>query len=302
MLDDLKPLAIFAKVAELGSFRAAARACALSASVVSHHVSELEQRLAVPLLYRSTRRLALTADGEQLLASARAMVDAASRGLDAVTGRAAAPSGRLRITAPAFFAETAFPDDLAAFVAAHPRVELAASFSEAPRDLLRDGLDLALRIGKLADSSLKVKKLADMHRLLVASPRYLSGKPPLKHPRELAGWELVRLSSRPAEVAFAARGKARPFTVAVASKLSVDSAAVMRALAVAGAGLTALPAVMVRDAIARGELVELLPGWPLAIVGVYAIRPGGATASSLAQAFVEFLAPRLAAMFRPVAR
>jgi DNA-binding transcriptional LysR family regulator len=297
MLDDLKPLAIFAKVAELGSFRAAARACALSASVVSHHISELEQRLGVPLLYRSTRRLALTADGEHLLASAREMVDAASRGLDEVTGKSAAPAGRLRITAPAFFAETTFPDDLAAFVAAHPRVELAASFSEAPRDLLRDGLDLALRIGKLADSSLRVKKLADMHRLLVASPRYLAGRKRLKHPRELVGWDFIRLSSRPAELALGGPARSRPITVPVASKLSVDSAAVMRALAVAGAGVTALPDVIVRDALARGDLIEVLSGWTLAVVGVYAVRPGGATASSLAQAFVEFIAPRLAAMF-----
>ena len=89
MLDQLRALAVFAKVADLGSFRAAARALGLSPSVVSHHVRELEARLALPLVHRSTRRLALTPDGELLVAEARAMVDAAERGLGAVTGCAA---------------------------------------------------------------------------------------------------------------------------------------------------------------------------------------------------------------------
>jgi DNA-binding transcriptional LysR family regulator len=297
VLDDLKPLAIFAKVVELGSFRAAARELGLSASVVSHHVSELEQRLAVPLLYRTTRKLALTPHGEQLLASAREMIAAAGRGLDAVSGKSTALTGRLRITAPAFFAETAFVDDLAAFVASAPRVEVAVSFSEAPRDLLRDGLDVALRIGKLADSALKVKRLTEMRRVLVASPKYVAAHPPLKHPRGLASWAYVRLSSRPAEISLLRRGAGKPATIAVSGTVSVDSAAAMRALVAAGAGVTALPDVLVRDHLARGELVEVLPGWSPVVMGVYAVRPGGATQSALAQTFVEFIAPRLAAVF-----
>src|SRR5437667_9970055 len=128
MIDDLKPLALFAKVVELGSFRGAARTYGLSASVVSHHVSELEGRLGVALLYRSTRKLALTPGGDLRLAAAREMLAAAQRGVDAVSGRSATPSGLLRVTAPAFFAETPFPKDLAAFARAYPRVELVISF------------------------------------------------------------------------------------------------------------------------------------------------------------------------------
>src|SRR5436190_9084038 len=108
MIEALKSLAVFAKTVECGSFRAAARHLDLSPSVVSYHVSSLERRLALPLLYRSTRHLALTPDGEQLYTHARAMLEVAERGLDAAAGHASRPRGKLRITAPALLAETRF--------------------------------------------------------------------------------------------------------------------------------------------------------------------------------------------------
>src|SRR5580658_6140699 len=109
MLEQLRALAVFARVVDLGSFRAASRALSLSPSVISHHVRELEARMAMPLLHRSTRRLSLTPEGQRVLAHAREMVDAAERGLGEVSGA----SGRLRITAPAFLAATGLSRDLA---------------------------------------------------------------------------------------------------------------------------------------------------------------------------------------------
>ena len=103
MLDDLRALAVFAKTVQHGSFRAAAKALGLSPSVVSHHVSALERRLAVALLYRSTRHLSLTSEGERLLESARAMLLAAEQGLGGLSGRSLQPFGHLRMTLPAFF-------------------------------------------------------------------------------------------------------------------------------------------------------------------------------------------------------
>ena len=295
MLEDLRPLALFAKVIELGSFRAAARAYGLSASVVSHHVSELESRFGVPLLYRSTRRLALTPDGESLLLPARAMMEAAQRGVDALSGRSATPDGLLRVTAPAFFAETPFPQGLAAFLNSYPRAQLTVSFSDGPRDLLRDGLDLALRIGKLEDSAYKVRKLAEMQRLLVASPAYVESRRSARQPRELAEWDFVKLTSRPAELRLRAPNRRGVATVQFVSRVSVDSASAMRALVVEGAGIAALPEVMVRRELERGALIEVLPRWRLVSLGVYAVRPMGTAASRLTQLFVDFMEPRLVA-------
>lgn len=297
MLDQLRSLAVFAQVAELGSFRAAARALSLSPSVVSHHLSELERRLGLPLLYRSTRRLALTPDGEKLVLSAREMVDAAARGLDAVSGRSESPTGTMRLTAPAFLAETTLCRELAAFAGAYPNVHLVVSFSEAPRDLLRDGFDLALRIGRLEGSTHKTRKLADMRRLLVCSPGYLRTRQPPRTPRDLATWDYIQLSSRPPQITLARPGKKKPVVVGFTPKVAIDSAAAMREFVLAGAGIATLPEVMVRSDIACGRLVELLADWQTPLLGVYAVWPSNAQRAGLTLRLVEFMAPRVAALF-----
>ncbi|MCE9574590.1 MAG: LysR family transcriptional regulator [Deltaproteobacteria bacterium] len=299
MLEHLRALAVFARVAELGSFRAAARALALSPSVVSHHVSELERRLALPLIHRSTRRLALTPDGERLLIAAREMVDAATRGIDAVSGRSATPTGALRLTVPAFLAETALTRDLAAFATAHPGVTLTVSFTDQPRDLLRDGLDLALRIGKREDSSHKTRSLGEMRRALVGAPRYLAGRT-VRAPHDLAACDHIVLSTRPAELVLTSAG-ARPVTIPLTPRVSVDSAAAMRELALASTGLATVPEVLVRAELARGRLVEVLPDWRPAAMPVYAIWPGNAQRAALTLRLMEFMAPRVVALFADTA-
>ncbi|KMN81531.1 LysR family transcriptional regulator, partial [Chromobacterium violaceum] len=120
MIDELRALAVFAKTTETGSFRAAARALGLAPSVVSHHVSQLESRLGVALLYRSTRRLSLTPDGQALYGHAQAMLQAAETGLNELAGRAIEPAGTLRLSLPAFFARGPLTTSLAAFSRCHP--------------------------------------------------------------------------------------------------------------------------------------------------------------------------------------
>lgn len=296
MLDRLRALAVFAKVADVGSFRGAASALSLSPSVVSHHVAALEEQLGVPLLYRSTRRLALTPDGETLLSAARDMVAAAQRGLDALDGRTSTPAGELRLTAPAFLAETSFGRDLAAFSTAHPKVRLVVSFTDAPRDLLRDGFDLALRMGRLTDSSHKSRRVAEMRRALVAAPRYLEGRQ-VHDLGALATLDVVHLSSRPPELTLTPPNGKRAVTVAVQPKVSVDSAAAIRELVLAGAGVAALPEVLVRADLSRGRLVELLPRHRLASMAVHAVWPHNAQRPTLTLRFVDFIEPRLQGLF-----
>jgi DNA-binding transcriptional LysR family regulator len=296
MLDRLRSLAVFAKVAELGSFRAAAQALALSPSVVSHHVRELESHLSLPLLYRSTRRVSLTSDGQRLFDSARAMVQAAERGLDGLSGESATPTGSLKLTAPAFLGETSFCDDLAAFSAAHPRVELTVGFTEEPRDLLRDGLDLAIRMGRLDDSTHRSRKLAAMHRVLVTSPGYVEGRKRPRAPLDLAEWDFVRLRSRPPQVTLSCPGK-RAVTVAFRPRLSVDGIAAVRGLVRAGAGLATIPEVYARADLATGRLVQVLPRWRTDSVPVHAIWPGNAQKSALTVRFLDALGPRVSELF-----
>ena len=219
------------------------------------------------------------------------MVEAAERGLDGVSS----VTGRLRVTAPAFLAASEMCRDLAAFVAQHPGVDLAISFTEATQDLLRDGLDVAFRIGSLGDSTHKARKLADMRRVLVAAPE-VAASAKLRTPRDLTAHGFVQLSSRPPRLTLARPGR-KPVTVALHSRISVDSAAAVRELALAGAGIATLPELLVRDDLSRGHLVSVLPKWTVASVGVYAVWPSHAQRAELTQAFVAFVAPRFASLF-----
>ncbi|WP_274594863.1 LysR family transcriptional regulator [Parasedimentitalea marina] len=147
MLDQLRQIAIFAKTVDHGSFRAAAKALRLSPSVVSHHITQLEAQLGVALLYRSTRKLSLTRDGERLIGAARKMIDAAETGLHAVSDLAPQPSGELRVTAPAVLAQSTIVRRIAKFSIAYPGVRLALDFSDLRREVIGEGIDVALRMG-----------------------------------------------------------------------------------------------------------------------------------------------------------
>lgn len=301
MLEHLRALAIFAKTVELGSFRAAARALSMAPSVVSHHISQLEARLQLPLLYRSTRRLALTAEGKRLYPQARDMLAAAERGIDTVSDTGQNPRGELRLAAPAFLATTSLCRDLGEFCRLYPQVKLVMSFSDSPIDLLRDGFDLALRVGRIADSALRLRKLCDMRRLLVAAPRYLGTRAAPRAPRDLATWNYLQLSSRPAEVTLGRAGKAATVTQTFDSRIAVDSAAALRGLALAGAGLATLPEILIRTDLARGRLVEILPTWQTKLLGVYLLWPRTAQRPSLSARFIEFIGPRVSRLFTPAA-
>src|SRR6185437_2160385 len=154
MIDELRALAIFAKVVEAGSFRSAANALKLSPSVVSHHVAQLEERLGVALLYRSTRQLSLTSEGEKLFNSAKTMLSAAEEGLNSLAFRATEPIGKLNLTVPAMLTKSLLVADIIAFAKTFPKVVLSINFSDIQQELIREGIDLAIRIGDLKDSTL----------------------------------------------------------------------------------------------------------------------------------------------------
>jgi DNA-binding transcriptional LysR family regulator len=291
MLDKLRAMAVFAKTVEAGSFRGAAKQLGLSASVVSHHVSQLEAALDVVLLYRSTRRIALTADGEKLFDAAQGMLAAAEVGLSAVAVDAKSPSGKLCVAAPAVFVGGALMDDLAAFVRAFPNVELTLCFSDAPLDIMGGGIDVAIRAGALQDSSYKSKKLFTMPRKLVAAPQLVASHGAPARPEELASWEWLRLKSRPPNAHFLdAAGK----TVEVGFKARVvaDSAEALVQLALRGLGLAMVPAFNVAGALKAKQLVEVLPRFKLETPTAFAVWPANAPKSGLTRRLVSFLEER----------
>ncbi len=291
MIDELRALAIFAKVTECGSFRAAANLLKLSPSVVSHHVAQLEERLGVALLYRSTRRLSLTYEGEKLFAQARAMLLAAEKGLNSIAHQASEPSGKLNLTVPALLTKSTLVKDIAAFAKDFPKVELSISFSDLQQDVIREGIDLAIRIGNLKDSALKSKKLFQMQRKLVVAPAYMTGRNVARRPQDLNQWDWIGLKMRPNTKALINQ-EGKTVLIEFVPRVVVDSVDGVCQLAIAGLGLATPPAFLVAEDIRHGYLVEPLPSWQADSLPVYAVWPSNVTKESLTFRLRTFLEMR----------
>lgn len=289
MLDELRQIAIFAKTVDHGSFRAAAKALRLSPSVVSHHVAQLEQRLGTALLYRSTRKLSLTPDGERLLESAHAMIDAAESGLQIMANQTNTLSGLLRVTVPATFTQSVLMENFAEFARAHQNVELSLDLSETRRDIIADGFDIAIRAGEMKDSSLKAQKLFHFERRVVASPGYLKTKPAPTTPTDLNDWDWLELSPvRHVKTVFR-QSRKRQSVQKKKSRISANSAQALSQLACSDTGLAIIPEYLAQPFIASGELSYVLPDWTVDSIDVFAVWPSNAPKDGLIKQLVRFL-------------
>lgn len=291
MINNLRALAVFAKTVEYGSFRLAAQELQLSPSVVSHHISQLEEQLGVALLYRSTRKLSLTRDGERLIGPAQAMVRAAEDGIASVVDQAAELSGALRVTAPAVLARSPISTRISLFMRSYPKVHLSIDYTEIPRDVIADGIDVAIRMGWLRDSSLKARKLYDVERVLLAARSYLNSKPRPNSPKDLEQWDWLKLTPVALKPVFS-NASGKRVTLNPSPQLSANSASALYELSASGAGLTILPRYLAEADLRTGAMQIVLPDWHVEPVGVYALRPKNSPREGLAAEFVNALARR----------
>ncbi|VFT51677.1 putative transcriptional regulator [Pseudomonas aeruginosa] len=197
MIDDIRYLIVFAKIAETGSVSGGAEALGLSAATASLHLSRLERNLGRALLYRNSRKLSLTQDGTQLLDTARSMLELYEKGFIEFRQRAVSTRNSLRISMPAVFVNGDFTRHLAAFIEEHPDLDLGIACDDSRHDIIGDGIDIAFRIGDLPDSSLKARHLFLLPRQVVAAPAFLARHAPLEHPRDLQRLEWIGLGMRP---------------------------------------------------------------------------------------------------------
>ena len=291
MIDELRSLAIFAKVVEAASFRRVANELKLSPSVVSHHVSALEKRLGVVLLYRSTRRLSLTHEGEKLFKSAKAMILAAENGLNSIAFHATEPTGKLNLTVPAMLTKSPLLGEIAAFAKTFPKVLFTINFSDKPQDLIREGIDLAIRIGSLKDSSLKSKRLFNIRRKLVVAPDLMNEHKSPRQPKDLLKWDWIGFNVRPNTKSLINQ-KGKTCLLNFEPRIIVDSMDAVCQLAIAGLGIATPPEFLVLDAIHQGHLVEPLPGWQAESLPVYAVWPPNVSKESLTFRLITFLEMR----------
>lgn len=281
MLDELRQIAIFARTIDHGSFKGAAQDLRLAPSVVSHHVSQLEEKLGVTLIYRSTRKLSLTPEGERLLESARVMQDAVEAALSELRGRAVEPSGVLRVAITSGLSQSNLMDAVAAFSERFPKIELHLEFSDTRRHLIDDGFDLAIGVGERAAGTTNRETLFKGRRSIVASPGYIGRHPRIEGPGDLGGHTWVVLAG--------VRG-ARPqltgpdgqcVEIEPQGRIFVDSSLAVQRLATAGAGLAIVPEFLVASDGGKRALEIVLPDWRLPALDVYAewvpnARKGGA--------------------------
>lgn len=290
MLDHLRALAVFANVAEAGSFRAAAKQLGITASVVSHHVTALERHLDTPLIYRTTRKLSLTAEGRDLARSARAMLDAAEEGFGRIGHQGTNPVGSLRITAPAILQHARFVTRVSTFAKHYPKIEISLTFTDRRLNMVEEGFDLAFRVGWLEDSSLIARKLADGRLMLCAAPDYLTANPGIDAPADLARLEMVNLVGTTTTIELAPLSGGESQSVPMRHRIRVDSGFTARRMAEEGCGVAVLPDFFVQEALAEGRLVEILPRWRAPDYAIYAVWPPNRGTHLLRSQFVDFVA------------
>ncbi len=291
MFDQLRQIAIFAKTVDHGSFRGAAKELELSPSVVSHHISQLEEHLGVALLYRTTRKLALTREGEQLLMSTHPLLEAVEDAVSQISNSSSTPTGEIRMTVPGVLAQSHLTDALAAFSLKYPSINLILDYSDVRHDIISEGYDLAIRMGLASKNSSAARKLQQLERCLVASADYVKDKPNVSKPEELLSWDWVSLSQvRHIKPTFRKR-RAKSVTVKPKYHVSATSAQAVYQLARSGAGLAIIPQSLAEQDVASGRVVHVLPSWVLDPVDVYAEWPTNAPKHGLIKLLVNEISP-----------
>ncbi|MFT5112283.1 MAG: DNA-binding transcriptional LysR family regulator [Parasphingorhabdus sp.] len=289
MINELRAIYIFVKVAEMNSFRAAAQSLDLSPSVVSYHISRLEKKCNVALFYRSTRRLTLTNKGEKLLEEIQPLIHSVERELDDLSADVEQPVGGLKITAPAGFSKGFITRQIAQFAIQFPKIKLSISYSDLHEDIVASGIDLAIRGGILKDSGLKSRRIFELDRKLVASPDFIS-KLKLKSPTDLIGLNWVWHASTPTHRIFKHVSSKKAEKFKIVPTMIVDNGDAMSNLAMEGMGLITGPTYLLKAHMKSGKLVEVLPKWKLDPFQLYAVWPANSPGTGITSRFVDYLA------------
>ncbi|MGH6646378.1 LysR substrate-binding domain-containing protein [Aquabacterium sp.] len=275
MIDQLKRMATFAAIVEHGSFVGAARALGTTTSAVSQHIRALEKEVGVTLLVRSTRQVALTTAGQRFHEGCADMVAAARRAGQTLLEMRDAPVGELRVTAPAGFARV-LGQALMPLLHHHPQLSLHLLADDAHTDLVAERIDLALRFGRLPDSSWVAQPLGFLRMHLCAAPSYLTRRGIPVHPDDLAGHDAVQLNTGrlPNHLNLLnPSGVEVPVKAAWRSRLSSNSQSWVQHMCEAGMGLAVLAAHDTVDILHEGRVVPVLPGWSLPPLPIYALTP-----------------------------
>jgi DNA-binding transcriptional LysR family regulator len=289
------PMGLFQLVVGKGSLSGAARELGISTSAVSKRLARLEQHLGVRLLHRTTRRLALTDEGEVYLQGATRILAEIGDLERRVGSRRATPRGLVRVNATLGFGRRHVGPALQEYLRRFPEVEVQLTLSDRPLHLVEEGYDLGVVFGSPGDTALAARKLADNHRVICGSPAYLRRRGRPQAPRDLADHDCLILRQEDADYAlWRLTGGGRTETVRVRGPLACNDGEVVRDWALAGGGLILRSWWDVADLVARGRLVPVLEGYRAPEANVYAVYPFPRNLTAKVRALVDFLAAFLA--------
>jgi LysR family transcriptional regulator for bpeEF and oprC len=288
----LQPLLAFAEAAKSGNFAAASRELGCTPSTLAKAVSRLEMRLGVRLFHRTTRQVSLTDDGRRLFVRCQRVLAELELLKEEAAGAREGPAGTLRIDMPVIFGRTVMLPLLARLMQQHPRLSIDARFSDLYVDMVKEGIDVAIRTGTLRDSTLVARGFSTQELLLFASPSYLARMGTPTRVSDLARHTAVlfRVPSTGKDRPWHLRVKGRNMTLMPPSRVRVDDGDAIVRSAVLGMGIGQVPHYMVTERLASGELIELLPMMRPLPMPIAAVMPSGRMVPSRVRALLDLIA------------
>jgi DNA-binding transcriptional LysR family regulator len=288
-MDKFQEMRTFVGVVDSGSFVGAADALEMSKPAVSRYIGELESRLGVRLLQRTTRKLSLTKEGEVFYVRCKELLANVDEAEAEITSHSGEAAGQLKLSVPVAFGELHLAPLWARFMARHPKVTLDVTLSDRVADLVEEGFDAAVRIMELSNSSLISRKLTSTRVVLCASPKYLKRHGAPKHPSDLAHHDVLDYTLRAMGENWQFDGPEGRIVVKVAPKFRSNSGGTCRSGALQHMGLILQPDFLVGEDLRSGTLVEVLPQYRSHDIGVYAVYPTRKHVSPKVRMLVEFL-------------
>ncbi len=293
----LENIKVFVRVVELGSFSAAGRNMRLSPAVVSHRIQQLEGHVGVRLLNRTTRQVQPTEQGMLYYEACLEVQRAVEQAETSVAGAGAAPRGTLKVTAPLVFGRRILAPLIPEFQAATPNVEVQLRMSEHLLDLIKEGVDAAVRLSVPMDSSLVIRKIADCRRVICAAPGYLAARGEPATPDDLKDHNCLLLRfSGSKQFRWTLNGPKGQATINVGGPLDADDSDVLTQWAVAGHGIVMKPVWEVADHLRAGRLTPILTNFPPVPLTLGVLYPHRRLLPAKVRAFADFMVERVAPM------